>query len=171
MTQTPAPTETADRNRPLVTAVIGNPKPDSRTHRLAIALAGRIAEGLGGDQETVDLATGDDEAVAKLEAADIVIAASPTYKATYSGLLKSCLDQLPYRGLAGKVGIGLMISASELHLYAAETYLRPLLVELGTSCPVPALAVTEPELAENGIETTVDKWWTENCPTLERWFS
>ncbi|MGC9537078.1 NAD(P)H-dependent oxidoreductase [Streptomyces sp. UG1] len=85
------------------TAVVaGNPKPASRT----LDAATRLATQLGGrpPDDVLDVITlgpgllgwGDEavsDAVRSVAAADLVVVASPTFKATYSGVLKLFLDQ------------------------------------------------------------------------------
>ena len=50
----------------------------------------------------------------------IVIVASPTYKATCTGLLKSFLDRFPPQALGGVTAVPLMLGASTAHSLAAE---------------------------------------------------
>lgn len=157
-----------------VLSIVGNPKVGSRTHGLAGSLAELAAARLGfAGAEMVDLSTDTDSDLGAelVRGAGLVVVASPTYKATYTGLLKTFFDGLPYRALNGKVAIGAMVAASDLHLFAADVHLRPLLTELGAICPVPALAVAEPELESSGVEGVVETWWAANGPVLERWFS
>ena len=63
-------------------------------------------------------------------AADLVVVASPTYKATYTGLLKLFLDRFSTDGLRG-VAVPLMLGAGPAHALAPELALRPLLAEIG----------------------------------------
>ncbi|MFD4527957.1 NAD(P)H-dependent oxidoreductase [Streptomyces sp. NPDC058470] len=102
-------------------AVVGNPKTASRTHDAAE----RLAADLGFDCEVLEVATlgsgllgrGDPEVTAVVERvrfADIVIAASPTYKGTYTGPLKIILDRFPTAtGLADQVALPLMLGAAK----------------------------------------------------------
>lgn len=131
-----------------VAVVVGNPKVDSRTLKAAVTVAERIA---GRPPATVvDLATlgprlltwGDEEVAAANAAvgeAAVVVVASPTYKGAYTGLLKVYLDQLPAGALTGKVALPVMLGAGPHHAMAPELVLRPVLVELGASCPVRGL--------------------------------
>jgi len=64
-----------------------------------------------------------------------VIFASPTYKATYSGLLKVFLDRYPANGLSGVVAIPLLTGADHAHAMGPTVNLAPLLVELGAVIP------------------------------------
>ena len=50
------------------------------------------------------------QAIAAVEGAAVIIA-SPVYKASYSGALKTILDILPQKGLQGKVVLPLFIGA------------------------------------------------------------
>jgi FMN reductase len=65
--------------------------------------------------------------------------ASPTYKATYPGLLKSFLDWFSTTGLAGVTVVPVMVGAAAQHALAVKTHLRPLLVELGATVPTRGL--------------------------------
>jgi NADPH-dependent FMN reductase len=80
-----------------VAVVVGNPKLRSRTYEAAHIVAERLA-GRPADL-SIDLAElgpalldwsdpGVAELVAAVQASDLVVVASPTYKATYTGLLK-----------------------------------------------------------------------------------
>jgi FMN reductase len=132
--------------------VVGNPKPRSRTYQAALVLATLLT----GDEPglLIDLADlgprlldGDDEGVAELVDAvgglDLLVVASPTYKATYTGLLKLFLDRLPNNALDGVVAVPLMLGAGPGHALAPEAYLRPVLTELGASCPARGLYLLE----------------------------
>ncbi|WP_101523161.1 NADPH-dependent FMN reductase [Nocardioides houyundeii] len=126
--------------RPRVAVVVGNPKPASRT----LAAATHVATALAGSAPdlVVDLGTlggrlldwsdaGVTELVAQVGAADLVVVASPTYKATYTGLLKIFLDRFAGgTGLRG-VAVPLMLGGGPAHALAPEHTLRPLLDELG----------------------------------------
>ena len=125
---------------PLVAVVVGNPKPASRTLDAAVRVARDLS---GADPDlVVDLGTlgaaildwKDAEVASLVEqvgSADLVVVASPTYKATYSGLLKIFLDRFAGgTGLRGVV-VPLMLGAGPGHSLAPELSLRPLLAELG----------------------------------------
>ena len=79
---------------------------------------------------------GVDALVEQVRAADLVVVASPTYKATYTGLLKLFLDRFPPAGLRDVVAVPLMLGASPAHALAPELTLRPVLTELGATVPV-----------------------------------
>jgi FMN reductase len=128
--------------------VVGNPKAGSRT----LDAASKVAERLAGRPADVVLdlvelgpgllGWGDDavgRAVAQVEQASWVVVASPTYKATYTGLLKLFLDQFAAGSLDGVVAFPLMLGGAWAHALAPEVFLKPVLVELGASCPVRGL--------------------------------
>lgn len=132
--------------------VVGNPRLGSRTGQAAQLVARRLT---GEDPTTVLelaglgpglLGWGDpDVATAKeaVLAADLVVFASPTFKATYSGLLKCFLDQFDAGELPGTPAVALMLGASPRHALAGEYTLKPVLSEIGCSCPAPALFLLE----------------------------
>lgn len=119
--------------------VVGNPKPASRT----LAAATHVARSLSGHEPdlVVDLATlgpalldWSDPTVGGLVetvgSADLVVVATPTYKGTYTGLLKLFLDRFAPDGLSG-VAVPLMLGAGPGHSLAPELSLRPVLSEIG----------------------------------------
>jgi len=75
--------------------------------------------------------------------AEVLVVASPTYKGTYTGLLKVFLDRLPHQALAGKAALPLLVMGDPKHSLAVEVHLRPVLVELGAFVPTPGLVVLE----------------------------
>lgn len=143
-----------------VVLLVGNPAPDSRTLEVGRELAGRLTDELGGDGfDTIDLAglapwvfgadRGDVIAAQKrVAAADILIVATPVYKASYTGLLKAFLDGFGPNALSGTVAVPLVVSASAAHALVGEVHLRPLLVELGASVPSRAITFTEAQLGD-----------------------
>ena len=140
--------------------IVGNPKPNSRTR----AAAELVATKLGGTPpehviDVVDLGPsllgwGDPkvaEAKEIAKAADFLVVASPTYKATYTGLLKLFLDQFGAGELGQIPTFALMLGGSPAHSLAPELTLRPVLVEIGASCPAPSLYLLDSE-----YETSAD---------------
>ena len=124
---------------PRVAVVVGNPKPRSRTHAAAVWLATELS---GSEPDlVVDLADlgpalldWSDPEVAELVRqvgeADLVVVAAPTYKGTYTGLLKLFLDRFATDGLGG-VAVPFMLGAGPAHALAPELTLRPVLTEIG----------------------------------------
>lgn len=147
-----------------VCAVVGNPKPASRTRGAAEMVAERLT---GAPPSTVIeladlgpglLGWGDPAVEAAKQAvhdADLVVWATPTYKATYTGLLKLFLDQFGAGELHGTTAIPLMLGGSPRHALAGELTLKPVLSEIGCSCPTPALFL-------------LDSSW-QSSPELDAW--
>ncbi|MEU7531581.1 NAD(P)H-dependent oxidoreductase [Saccharothrix sp. NPDC042600] len=152
--------------QPLVVGtLVGNPRPASRTLNAALALREAVGQALrvrgeevaptGPLVDAADLAvevftpgsTAVREALENLSAADVLVVASPTYKATYTGLLKAVLDQAPGGWLRGKTAVPLLVAAADKHALAVEVHLKPLLGELGAQVPGRGLFVNESELA------------------------
>lgn len=147
-----------------IAVIVGNPKPQSRT---LLAAAG-LAERLGGTapRTVIDLAmlgvgllTPGDQAVGQafesVQLSRAVVVASPTYRGTYTGLLKVFLDRMPPGALSGTIAFPLMLGAGERHALAAELILKPVLVELGAICPVPGLFLTEDSYLDG---PDIDRW-------------
>ncbi len=129
-----------------VSVVVGNPKPQSRTLSVAVSLVEHLFAGHDVSVTTVDLAAHADvvfrwprpelDAIsAQVASSDIAVFASPTYKATYTGLLKAFLDRYPSNGLAGLVAIPLHTGADFTHAMGPSVNLAPLLTELGAIVP------------------------------------
>ena len=88
------------------------------------------------------------EALATVAESDVLVVASPTYKATYTGLLKLFLDGYGPSPLAGVEAVPLMVGAAPHHALAVDVHLTPLLLELGASVPRRGLYVLESELTD-----------------------
>jgi len=153
-----------------LTVLVGNPKPASHTLGVALAAADTLADSLGlaASPDVVDLAglarrlllpepsAAIEDAVERVRSADLLLVASPTFKASYSGLLKVFFDRLPYRGLADVTALPLLLMNSRRHAFAVDAHLRPLLTELGAAVPVPGLAVLDTELGQ--LDPLLRQW-------------
>jgi FMN reductase len=157
--------------------VVGNPKAASRTLTVARAVLGQLASLLGDTSAAleVDLAAHapamfdwGDTALTTLSAevaqSRLLVAASPTYKATYTGLLKAFFDRYGNDGLRGVVAVPVMVGAAPVHYLAPEVYLRPLLVELGATIPSRALYVMEGDIPR--LDAVVAKWAATAAPLI-----
>lgn len=151
--------------------VVGNPKPGSRT----LHAATHVADRLTGEQDhlVVDLATlgaglldWSDPQVAGLvdevAAADLVVIASPTYKASITGLLKLFLDRFAPGDLRGVV-VPLMLGGGPGHALAPELALRPVLAELRALVPVRGLYVLD---RQHDDPAAYDAWLDEATPVV-----
>ncbi|GIF35770.1 NADPH-dependent FMN reductase [Actinoplanes xinjiangensis] len=144
-----------------IVVVSGNPRAGSRTSALAVAVGAAIAEQLGSPEPHVVevgslgaglLTTGDEAtraAVAVISEANLLVVATPTYKGSYTGVLKVLLDQLPAQALAGKLAVPVVTAGVAPQAAAAEALLRQLLVELGAIVVRPGLPVLEADLPES----------------------
>jgi FMN reductase len=161
-----------------IVTVVGNPRPGSRTHGLARTLAAELA-GVLPDASTdeVDLAVlgsrvldpadaAASAATGLVLAADVLVVASPTYKATYSGLLKAFLDRLGTGSLAGASAVPILLGGAPNHQLAVDVHLTPLLLELGAAVPVRGLFVLESEV--DGFAAFAAQWAAAHGPALAR---
>lgn len=163
-----------------VAIVVGNPKPRSRTMDVAVAFADGVADRIGVPQEervVIELAGVAQEVfdassatirslVATVSTAEIVVVASPTYKATYTGLLKAFLDWFGPSSLAGAAVLPIMVGGNARHALAVEVHLRPLLVEIGGVIPTRGVFIEESSL-EN-LDQLVQEWLSSDYPTMYR---
>jgi len=85
-------------------------------------------------------------AIAAVEAADLVIVATPIYKAAYSGLLKTFLDLLPQDALRGKTVLPLATGGSSAHLLALDYTVKPVLMALGARHILDGVFATDAQL-------------------------
>jgi FMN reductase len=159
-----------------IVTVVGNPRPQSRTHGLAATLAAELARTWpGATVGDVDLAglsgrvldPSDEaatEAASRVLAADVLVVASPTYKATYSGLLKAFLDRLGTGSLAGKSAVPILLGGAPNHQLAVDVHFTPLLLELGAAVPARGLFVLEADVPDFGAFAA--RWAAEHGPAL-----
>jgi FMN reductase len=155
-----------------VAVLVGNPKRRSRTYEAALLVAEKLTQTPA--KVVVDIADlgagvldwSDAPATAAVESireADVVVVASPTYKAAYTGLLKVFLDRFPSDGLSGAVAVPLMLGAGPGHALAPEHTLRPVLVELGATVPTRGLYLIDRDFANPDI---LDPWLAKAVPQV-----
>ncbi len=155
-----------------IAVVVGNPKAASRT----LQAATMVAEQIGGKSpdvviDVVDLGAGllgwgdatVKAAVESVQRSAVVIVASPTYKATFTGVLKLFLDQFPANGLAGVVAVPLMLGGAMSHALAPEVFLKPVLVELGAVCATRAIYMLETDYANPEV---LGPWLADARPQI-----
>jgi FMN reductase len=159
--------------------IVGNPKANSRTMRVALAVADALATRLDltSNRLVIDLADQaaelfDQESArisdlrAAVAASQVAVVASPTFKATYTGLLKAFFDGYATNALSSVVAVGVMTGAAPIHALAVEVHLRPLLVELGAVTPTRGLYVTEQQFDD--LEQVIGPWADDAGPLVAR---
>ena len=161
---------------PRIASLVGNPRPGSRTHGLARALSGEIARVLGpATVREVDLApfgprvldpadAAVTAAVAEILGADVLVVASPTYQAAYSGLLKAFLDRFGTGSLAGVAAVPVLLGGAPDHRLAVDVIFTPLLLELGAAVPARGLFVLEAEVGD--FPRAAAAWADAHAPAL-----
>lgn len=148
-----------------VSIVVGNPKANSRTRQVAED-AVRAVYGDGAEVSVVELADyaaalfdwGSEEVTevtANVGKSDVIVIASPTYKATYTGLLKAFLDRYGAGELADSTALLIMTGGDLTHALAADHTLRPLMVELGAAMPTKAFYAL---MDGSPVEPQVEAW-------------
>jgi len=163
-------------NTTRIVSVVGNPRPDSRTHVIADTLTHAIAGELGVrsigkvDLAVLGVRTFDPDdaaavgAVEEVVGADVLVVASPTYKATYSGLLKLFLDRIATGALSGTRAVPMLLGGAPNHRLATDVHFAPLLLELGASLPARGLFVLESEV--DGFMATAKEWARRHAAEL-----
>ncbi|MFI0469537.1 NADPH-dependent FMN reductase [Saccharopolyspora sp. 5N102] len=151
-----------------VLVISGSPSRSSKTELVGDHLARQIkAEGrqtdhlrvrmlpaeslLGADTSDPAIA----EAVGQVEGASGIILATPTYKAAYSGLLKTFLDLLPQFGFGGKAVLPLATGGSMAHVLALDYGLRPVVHSLGARHVVQSFFLLDKHILLSGGEARI----------------
>lgn len=166
----------------------GNPKPGSKTTAVAQALALELAAtwttapsitvielaDLGG----AVLDPGDVRTAARREAvaaADLVVVTTPSYKGSYTGLLKAFFDGYGPTSLSGVAAVAVTVAGSVAHAHVTgEFHLVPLLREVGAATPFAPLALVESEATDAQVrDARITAWmaahrrWIEALATAE----
>ena len=178
MTDTPEQTS-GDESADEIVVLVGNPSPGSRTLEAAVLVATRIAAltDVADQPAVVDLAHHKEQLLGwqspateslkhQITSARAIVVASPTYKASYTGLLKLFLDQFARDEWHGIPTIALMTGGSPAHSLAVEVHLAPVLVEIGASLPTRGLYLAGAEIDDP--EPTIDAWWHNAEAPLRR---
>ena len=150
----------------LAVAISGSPRSPSKSKTLAELMLEALARA-GCATRLIDLAALDanallargtspdvDEAIAAVGEARIVVAATPTYRALYTGLLKMFFDLMPQEHLAGKLCVPLQTAGVPDHFLAIEYGLRPLFMSLG-GVPLAGVYATDEQFADGAPNDAV----------------
>jgi FMN reductase len=92
---------------------------------------------------------------AQLDAADGLLIATPVYKASFSGALKTLLDLLPERALDHKVVLPLATGGSIGHMLAVDYALKPVLAALKAQEVLHGVFADDSQVVLSGEEITL----------------
>jgi FMN reductase len=143
-------------------AISGSPRAPSKSKMLAELLLGQLAS-LGCGTSVIDVSalpaeallarepsSAIDDAIATVGAARIVIAATPTYRALYTGAMKCLFDLMPPAHLGGKICVPVQTAASPMHFLAIDYGLKPLFASLHGVC-IDGVYATDEQFGEDGV--------------------
>jgi len=148
-----------------VVVLIGNPHAGSRTSNVAAAVVDEYrtqsgdhssavrtieladAVSIGFDETAVPPRAPQPDALDAVTGARLLIVATPSYKGSYTGLLKVFLDRVVAGALAGATALPVVIAGSPLHLSRTASDLTTLLRELGADVP------TTVDVLESALDT------------------
>ena len=157
--------------------VVGNPQRASRTTRAATLVGDHLASLIDGEVAVIEVADlgpallswGDPTVASAKETvlgARALVVASPTYKASFTGLVKLFLDQFDAGALDGAPTVPMMTGGNAAHSLAVEHHLRPVLVEIGASCPTSGLFLFGEQ--QDDPEPVVNQWFDGQRAVLSR---
>jgi FMN reductase len=155
-----------------IVGISGNLARPSRTRTLVDAILGEVnARGLG-DTKSFDVVDAGpdvgaslsregaslrvDRILSAIEGADVLIAASPVYKASYTGLFKHLFDLLDPKALEGRHVLLAATGGSDRHALVIEHQMRPLFAFFGAHIlPVSLYAVNGDFEGSEGIAQSI----------------
>jgi FMN reductase len=140
-------------------AISGSPRAPSKSKTLAELLLAALGRS-GCETSVIDVSTLPaaallaresapeiDDAIAVVGRAQIIVAATPTYRALYTGALKCFFDLMPPAHLAGKVCVPVQTAASPAHFLAIEYGLKPLFTSL-EGLPIDGVYATDDQFTD-----------------------
>jgi FMN reductase len=140
-------------------AISGSPRAPSKSKTLAELVLNALAS-KGCKTSVIDVSTlpaaallaresaaDIDAAIADVGRANIIVAATPTYRALYTGALKCFFDLMPPAHLAGKVCVPVQTAASPAHFLTIEYGLKPLFASL-EGLPVDGVYATDDQFVD-----------------------
>ena len=146
--------------RATVVAINGSPSSTSSTSALARAALdvadGGVLVNVGDLDADALLLRGEHESVrdalALIAGATTLVLATPVYRATFSGLLKLVLDQLPPDALRGVAVVLAATAGSDLHFLSLDTGCRAVVASLG-GWTVPTVVYATPAAFVDKVPT------------------
>lgn len=156
-------------HRHRVAVLLGSPSARSRTQALAQALLDALAERVAVQVQWVELSrlglqfgsawsreglsAEARAALESLESADLLIAATPVYKGSYTGLFKHVVDLLNPEALVGRPVLLAASGGGERHALVVEHQLRPLFAFFRAQTVPTAVYAAEAELAGYAVSS------------------
>jgi len=127
----------------ILSAVLGSPFQGSSSEKIVNIFIDRLPKERW-DTTLVDLSKISSEAlllrskdkvlndsIERVLDSDVIIAATPTYRATYTGLIKTFFDQFPENSLSGKLVLPIQTGGSAEHALSVEHGLTLMVRTLG----------------------------------------
>ena len=149
-----------------VTVVLGSPFPGSSSEKIADFILSKLNSNKW-NKYVVDLSTISaealllrdksndlDQSIEKVTESDLIISTSPTYRATYTGLLKSFFDKFPLYSLVNKFALAVQTGGSADHGLTIEYGMGPMLRSLGAT------------ILSSSIYSWGEDWTEQKEPTL-----
>jgi FMN reductase len=148
-----------------IVAIAGSLGKPSRTRLLVLDVARRIAARSGATITVVDVADlapdlgrsfarpaaePVEAALKAIESADLIVAGSPIYKGSYTGLFKHLIDLVEHRALGGTPVALLATGGSDRHALAVEHQLRPLFGSFDADTLPTAVFVIDRDVGADG---------------------
>jgi FMN reductase len=163
-----------------ITILVSNPKTGSRTLAAAATMAAALVEALdrrNAVTKVIDLAHyrdrildwddhGITERAARVATSEIVLVASPTYKASDTGILKAFVDRYDQKPWRQSIAVSLMIENSPRHALASDRAMPPLLLEMEAIMPCRGLYVLASDL--DRFPGVIADWLSDHITAIDR---
>ena len=140
-------------------AISGSPRAPSKSKTLAEIMLAVLAKS-GCETQLIDVAelpaeallaressAQIDAAMVEIGGAQIIVAASPTYRALYTGAMKALFDLMPHGHLANKICVPIQTAGSQSHFLAIEYGMRPLFASLD-GVPISGVYATDDQFVD-----------------------
>jgi FMN reductase len=149
-----------------VVVLVGNPRASSRTSTVARAVGAALCDDASPGPRVIEIAglregtgahaTALHEAHEAVRRARLLVVATPVYKASFTGVLKSFVDGLAADAFESTVAVPVVLTGSSGHGVLADLQLRTVLQAAGALLPVPSFVLEERHLDE--LPQHLDAW-------------
>ena len=149
-------------NNKRASAILGSPFPKSTSEKIVELVFERLREN-SWETDVIDLSKIDaesllirnedeklDKVLKSVVQSDLIITASPTYRATYTGLLKVFLDLLPQESLSEKLVLPIQTGGSSDHSLTIEHGITPVMRSLGATVLTNTIYAWSSQFKEDG---------------------